>query len=810
MKKTTRNILPSASNTIKKIQPAYGFVLLLSLFLQNSIHAQADALRPVTDLLNEHKTSGIEEKIYVHTDKNYYLTGEILWFKIYYTDAVTLKPIDVSKIAYLELLDGKNQSVQEVKVGLNKGEGTGSVFLSQNLVSGNYKLRAYTHWMKNFDVDYFFEKPITIVNLNKLPDSPLTPKDRPMDIQFFPEGGNLIQGINNKIAFKGTDEYGIGLQFSGYILDNKDTLFRFSPLHAGMGHFLLQPKAGHHYSAVIIPPSGTVFEKELPPVLPSGTTLLLSRPDSQSLLITAYTNDPTQKELHLLAHTRSSVKATLTSPVQDGKALFYISTTQLGEGISQLTVFNNDKKPVCERLFFKRPEQSLQLRLHPNQAVYNYRSAGDIEISAQGLSNSDIASLSLTIYSLDSLQKTDSSDIQHYLYLSSDLKGVIENPGYYFNAGAQAAEAADNLMLTQGWRRFVWDDILSAKKPSFAYPPEIRGHLVTGQVINSLSGTAKSGVATYLSAPASITEFGNSISDEKGFVKYEMNNFFGGTKIIAQTNPLSEDSIYRVEIYSPFSKKYSATKLVPFAKPVNNPETLLQQNINMQVQNIYGGNKMHQFSYPYFTDTASFFVTPDYFYKLDNYTRFTSMEEVLREYVTLVNVRRRNGRVELPIVDVQNQQYLPGELLNLLDGTPVFDFTRFFEFDPLKIKSLDVITNRYISGQMMFSGILNWKTYKPSLENYKTYSNTWVADYEGMLMEREFYTPAYNIPENRSSKIPDYRNVLLWDPNIKLNGSISKGIQFFTSDLPGKYIAIVEGISLSGVAGSSSTTFEVR
>lgn len=787
------------------------FVFLAAIvFIQNIAAAQNNPLQPIVDLFNDYRAAGIQEKIYVHTDKNYYLTGEILWFKIYYADAVAHKPLNLSKVAYLELLDAHNQPVQQIKAGLYQGEGSGSVFLSQNLASGHYKLRAYTQWMKNYEAGYFFEKTITIVNLNKLPHNPLPETRQDIDIQFFPEGGALVQGINSKIAFKAVDIYGKGLSFTGYVMDNKDTLLQFSPQHAGMGQFLLTPQAGRRYRAVVTSPSGGIVEKELPLAQAVGVTMMLTKPREGTVELTAYTNDPTLQSLYLLAHTRSSVKITQAATVQNGRAVFRFATSGLGEGISQITLFDDNKKPVCERLFFKKPRQVLGLQINSDQKAYNKRTTGQININVQGLTTVDTAGLSMTIYALDSLQKIDSSRIQQYLYLSSDLKGYIENPGYYFTNDPDADTAADNLMLTQGWRRFVWKDVLAASKPAFQYPPEIGGHLVTGQVINSLTGKPAPGIATYLSAPAGITEFGNSISNKNGFVKYEMNNFFGGTKIIAQTNPLSEDSIYSIEIYSPFSKAFSPTKLSPFEKPLENPETLLQQSIGMQVQNIYAGDKLHRFSYPSFTDTASFFVTPDYFYRLDDYTRFTSIEEVLREYVTLVNVRRRNGRVELPIVDVLNQQYLPGAPLNLLDGVPVFDFTKFFEFDPLKIYSLDVITQRYVSGQMMFGGILNWKTFKPSLENYHFHPNTLVTDYEGMALEREFYAPVYNTTEDITSKVPDYRNVLLWKPHIQMSAADQSPIKFYTSDLAGKYVVIVEGLSKNGIPGSAITTFEVR
>lgn len=105
-----------------------------------------------------------EEKLFVHTDKNFYLAGEIIWFKIYNVDGVRHQPTDMSKIAYLEIIDKDNKPVMQGKIALKKGKGNGSFYLPSSVNSGNYRLRAYTRWMKNFSADHYFQKPVTIVN----------------------------------------------------------------------------------------------------------------------------------------------------------------------------------------------------------------------------------------------------------------------------------------------------------------------------------------------------------------------------------------------------------------------------------------------------------------------------------------------------------------------------------------------------------------------------------------------------------------------------------------------------------------------
>src|SRR5579872_7270189 len=132
--------------------------------------AQTDGRQVLLSQFDAWRTRGVQEKIFLHTDKPDYLAGEILWFKIYCVDASTHTPLDLSKVCYVDVLDKDDRFVLQGKIGMKEGEGKGSFYLPLTLNSGNYKLRAYTNWMKNFGPGYFFEQPVTIINtLKELP-----------------------------------------------------------------------------------------------------------------------------------------------------------------------------------------------------------------------------------------------------------------------------------------------------------------------------------------------------------------------------------------------------------------------------------------------------------------------------------------------------------------------------------------------------------------------------------------------------------------------------------------------------------------
>jgi hypothetical protein len=185
---------------------------LLILFISFAISAvgQENPLDTLRQKFGQHREKALQEKIYAHIDRNFYLTGETLWFKIYTVDASIHQPVNVSKVAYAEILDRGNFPVLQAKIELKNGMGNGSFFLPASLSSGNYTLRLYTNWMKNFNHEFYFDEIFTIVNPFVIPDA--TPASAPKNcsVQFFPEGGNLVGGVESKVAFKITDERGRG------------------------------------------------------------------------------------------------------------------------------------------------------------------------------------------------------------------------------------------------------------------------------------------------------------------------------------------------------------------------------------------------------------------------------------------------------------------------------------------------------------------------------------------------------------------------------------------------------------------------
>ena len=558
-------------------------------------------------------------------------------------------------------------------------------------------------------------------------------------------------------------------------------------------------------------PDGSSISQELPLAAAAGYVMQLALADDSHLSVTVqYAGAMTAPDVFLFAHTRNAVKSVQTNTLQNGVAQFIIDRKKLGEGISHFTVFNAGRQPVCERLYFTYPQNQLLPQLATDANEYEVRKKVTVHINTKDQDGQAVAAnMSMAVYQIDSLQDTEQADISSYCWLSSDISGVIESPAWYFTNRNKATEQAmDNLMLTNGWRRFRWDDVLQEKKPVFAFVPEYAGHIVSGKITRTANGLPGKDIGGYLSVPGTHTRFRNAVSDSAGRIKFEMKDFYNDGEIIVQTDNV-QDSAYMVEVQNPFSEKYTAHATpAPELSAVNALE-LAKHSTGVQVQNEYSGTLLKQFRYPD-ADTSAFYDKPDAVYLLDNYVRFTTMEEVLREYVMPVNVRKRDGQFHLPVYDELAKGFFTNDPLLLLDGVPVFSIDKFMEYDPLKIRKLEVLSRRYFLGNMFFEGIVNFITYKGSLEGYELDPHATVIDYDGLQLQRTFYSPEYETPQQVNSHLPDFRSLLFWSPAVKTGIHGLQDISFYSSDIPGRYVAVLQGLTADGKTGSATLRFDIK
>lgn len=791
--------------------------VFFSLLLASSLWSfgQAPSASTLVQSFDTYRRQSLQEKLFVHTDQAFYLTGETLWFKAYYVDGTRHQPLDVSKVAYIELLNKEHKSVLQTKVALSTDGGNGTLFLPTSLNSGTYLLRAYTNWMKNFSPGFFFEKTLTIVNPFKPLGLPLLRDTPDYEIQFFPEGGNLVQGLPGNVAFKVVDASGHSVTTRGWLLNERnDTLARFASHKFGIGKFAFTPLANTHYRVMMTDATGRLVTQALPTVYAQGYTLRLEEAGNDQVKITVNTNLDGASAVYLFAHTRNEIKVAERRPVER-ETTFLVDKKALGEGISHLTIFDANQKPVCERLYFKRPTTPLTIGLKSDQKQYASRTKVTLDALVEAATaQPKQAALSVSVYRLDSLADMGSGNLLSYLWMTSDLQGQIESPSYYLQPEtADVARATDNLMLTHGWRRFRWSDVLgnqtatASQVPKQRFVPEHNGMLIEGTVTDPASGRPMPNIITYLSSPGKPVRLYVSRSNANGQIRFEMQDFYGPKPVIVQTNP--QDSLLKLTVTDPFSSSLSTTRFPDLTLAEPQADQFLNRSVAMQVQSTYWGDQAIRYRYPA-VDSSAFYGKPKESYALDAYTRFPKMEEVFREYVLGVMPRKKQGHFRLYVLNEPYRTIFEDPSLVLLDGVPIFDMDKIIDFSPLKIKQIDVITNNYLIGQGLFPGLISFLSYKGDMAGFPLSSGALRMDYDGLQLQREFYSPRYETDRQFSSRLPDARTLLYWNPDLKTDAQGKGRVQFYTSDQAGAYIVEVNGLTTDGQAGSQRVLFDVK
>ena len=789
------------------LKTKYSVLKIWMIIFYSIILAPSFSQNENTDLLyREFKTANpptLQEKLFIQTDKTFYLPGEIIWLKIYEIDGILNKPLPLSKVAYVEILNQENKPILQVKIDLDNSMGKGSILIPKNIETGNYTLRAYTQWMKNFSADFYFHQPLTIVNTWKPSNFDAIKKISHFDIQFFPEGGDLVTGLTSKVAFKITNEYNESLNCKGVLLNQKkDTILSFSTVQFGMGSFQFTPKKNDTYFAVI-QLKDTIITKKLPAIFSQGYVMQVADADTAHIKIAVRSNI-NSKYVYLLVQSHQILKSVQSNIFLNGETNFLINKEKLADGISTFTILNSDKQPVCERLYFKRPVNSLRIQVITDKKSYTTRSNVNVELSTMNNKNKIAdANLSLSVFQINTLQSPEYQDILSYVYLSSELKGKIESPAYYFNNPSN--EVAENLMLTQGWRRFKWN----ASSSVFNFISELEGMIIKVKILDKRNNLPAKNIMSYLSIPGKNYQFANAVSDSSGNVIFNVNKFYGHHSIVVQTNN-QIDSNYRIDIETPFSDQYAKNSSSPFYLSTKWKDDLLQRSINVQVDNAFKTDEKHAFLPTEINDTLPFYGIPDKKYYLDDYTRFLTMEEVMREYVSDVMVRLQSGNFNFKVWNEKFNSYFDDNPLVLIDGIPVFNINKIVAFDPLKVKKIEVVAKKYYLSSLLNEGIITYSTYNGDLAGFELDPNSIVVEYEGLQKQREFYAPVYATTEDKENRLPDCRNVLIWKPDITFDANGKTKLNFYSSDLKGTFMLLVQGISKDGLCGSALQSFEVK
>jgi hypothetical protein len=460
-----------------------GFILSLLFLLTgyfSNVRAQYDSVLNILD------TRYPQEKLYLHFDKSYYNPGETIWFKSYIFSANL--PSLISKTVYADLVDEKGTIIDRKIAPVVMSSAAASFDLPAKLTSSTVYVRAYTDWMLNFDSSFIYTKAIPVIQEKPPAAKRLTPKNF---LQFFPEGGDLVQGVESRVAFKATDIHGLPYNVSGDIIDSKGkSITKFSSMHDGMGFFVLKPEAKEQYKAIWKDAAGKSQQTALPAVKREGYVLtvtqdvndvrfLISRPEGEVAADAAVTIvGQMQQQMVYMAKANISKGPTVRGS---------IPVEKIPAGILQLTIFSSDEKPLAERIVFVNKQDYYFITdLNSPLKGFQKRKKNVIQVDVPDTIRTNL-SISVTDAGINPHLEGE-EDIFSNVMLTSDIKGYVHNPAYYFsNESDSVRNHLDLVMMTNGWRRFKWTDVLAGKFPETTYQPS--DYVVLNGKINGLNKT---------------------------------------------------------------------------------------------------------------------------------------------------------------------------------------------------------------------------------------------------------------------------------------------------------------------------------
>jgi hypothetical protein len=410
-----------------------------------------------------------QEKLYLQLDKNVYNPGEAIWFKAYIFSGT--EPSSVSRNFYAELSDAQGNIMQHFTAPLYESTASGFFAVPAGYQSNHLHLRAYTEWMLNFDSTFYFERDILVSNATR--DSAIERANETRYLQFLPEGGELIAGVENNIAFTATDGFGKPIAVSGDLKDaSGKEILEFNSVHDGMGKFLLTPDPDDKFIAFWKDDHGVSHQTALPDVKSEGIVLRLMSTKKKVFFSIARSsgNDQRLKHVTVIGHMNQQMlykaQVNLSDNFMSGGS---IPTDQLPSGLLTVTAFFQST-PLAERVVFINNEEfQFSPEVTIEQKNLNRRGSNALEIAVPDSLSCNL-SLSVTDADADG-EGTDADNIYSRLLLTSELKGQIFHPAYYFTGPADSAEQyLDLVMLTHGWRRFKWDQLARGKIPVIKYP----------------------------------------------------------------------------------------------------------------------------------------------------------------------------------------------------------------------------------------------------------------------------------------------------------------------------------------------------
>jgi len=761
----------------------------------------------------------LKEKIYVMTDRNIYFTGENIWFKIICTESIYNVPADLSKIAYLELLTRDNNPVSKHITELKKGIGSGCITLPDGLAPGNYQLRAYTNWMKNFGYDCFFEKDLIIINPDEeiIFRKPISREQTGLTADFFPESGRIVKNLNNHIIIRVLNLYNEGINGKALIYKNNDTLQKFDIIK-GIGAFDLIPNNTDKYYVKVMPNDSFSVSFALPEVHEQGTILHLSGFTEKSLSfnISSTLRKDKSDDLSFKINIENNGLVCYTESVTlyDSVQTIRVPYLYVPEGIYYVVLLNEKGEILCKRPGYKKPGEKLDIDIIAGKDLYNTREKVDLIISTSVNDKPVPANLSVKVKKARDPLEGQESDFHNKMILDNILFENIFN--YYSDPrnNFNYFEINDALLAC-----IDFTDTLP-KNFNVKYLPEIKGQVTSGKVIDKETREPVWNLEVYLSFVGPYSQIYTCKTNKSGEFSFSLDANYSSKELVIQLNDM--EGKYIVLLNDMFSNSFKE-KDADYDVNSEYKDYILRSMINYQISKAYErdtenrdsalfrkrAQSLFQKSDRSHEKEVDFYGSPDESILMEDFIKLPVMEEVLVELLKGVYITVKKGVKYIVIIDKNNNEIIGNSPLYLIDGVPVFDSSVILNLNPAKVKIIKVVTSKYFLGDMVFDGILDIQTDSNNFDNVAKPKTAIRHKFENISCPEAFVSPRYSSETLIKERIPDYRNTLYWNPEILTGTEGTSKVSFYTSDETAVFDIIVEGVSYEGQAGYKKFQIEV-
>jgi len=662
-----------------------------------------------------------------------------------------------------------------------------------------------------------------------------------IDLQFMPEGGNLVANLPAHIAFKAINEDGSGTDVSGKIYNSKlQEVAEFQSTHKGIGTFDFTPLESEVYSARIELPNGSYNSYPLPTIKSTGITMTVNnsfQSDSCEIIIQA-TPDVVSGPYFLVGQARGVALYGASFNLGKDSLKLKISKNIFPSGIAKFTLIGAGNNVLNERIVFIDHDDNLRIQLTSNKTSYQLRDsvALDIEVTDKnGIPVEGSFSLAVTD---DGQVKTDSlinGSIISQMILTADLKGTVEDPGYYSQSATDAKKwhDLDQLLLAQGWIAYNWDEIFQGK-PTFAYAAE-PDFLIKGKVVNVFNKPVANSGIVLLSKKPFLTM--DTLTNEQGIFTFkDVIPVDTAIFFLQARNKKGKSSNVGIEMeeFAPPSFAPMNKRMVPWY--VNTDTTrLLSVNKQIQLEKdqekaspgtllkavVIEGRKVVKDSKNLNGAGGADIVIDEE--TLEKSGR-TTLGDLLLKNIEGFGIRtNKSGERYYTIYDKLIHLIIDGTDTEffLPESKSLYEyFKEYFDYyDAEEIKGIEVMK----SGKYTISYAQRFLDPFESFYDHtfievttragkgpflKKSVGTYLFKPMAFTLPKEFYVPKYS--SNSTANMTDIRSTIYWEPFITTDKDGKATISFYTADIPGSYSLIIEGSDMQGSLGSKRTNITIK